>query len=426
MGLNRNSKTGLKIFLCKGSFFGPVSGADQMIVNYALHLKAAGHDPHVIITVPFARDDQYLLRLRAAGIPVKSLGRLPSYLGRLALRRAAGALPWLGFMQKYRDWEAALFRTAVAFLRARRPDVLHVIAEGGLYINAAYAAGVPVVYQEPAIPFYGDAPEVKVSYEKLSASLPYASELVAVSPRIARLCRERLQCPEHVSVVPILVDDPTDGEAMFRGDKTQAADKPVTFGFAARIEALKGPMVLLEAFGEMSLRFPTSKLIIAGSGEQDGEIRKRAADLGLGGKVDFPGPYRDEAGKRAFMESIDVLVHPSLFEGTPCTVIEAMAFGLPVIASEVGGVPDMLSSDAGILVPPSDIDALSAVMLELAHDADRRREMGRAARRHYEELFAPAAVMPLLLEKYVGAISREGGEPFATEESLHPWVNERA
>lgn len=391
-----------------------------MIVNYALHLKAAGHDPHVIITVPFARDDQYLLRLQAAGVPVKSLGRLPSYLMRRALRKGAMALSRIGVLRKYRDWEAALFRTAVGFLRTRRPDVLHVIAEGGLYINAAYAAGVPVVYQEPAMPFYGDAPEVQVSYEKLSASLPYASELVAVSPRIAQLCRERLNCPEHVSVVPIMVDDPATGA------KAKQSRATVTFGFAARIEALKGPMVLLEAFAQTSPALPAARLIIAGSGDQDEEIRRRTAELNVADRVEFAGPYRDEAGKRAFMESIDVLVHPSLFEGTPCTVIEAMAFGLPVIATEVGGVPDMLTEDAGVLIPPSNVEMLGATMLELARNADRRRAMGQAARRRYEELFAPATVMPLLLEKYAAAIEREGGEPVTTEESLHPWVEMKA
>jgi glycosyltransferase involved in cell wall biosynthesis len=411
----------LKIFLCKGSFFGPVSGADQMIVNYALHLKAAGHEPHVIITVPFARDDQYLKRLTAAGIPVVALGRLTSYRARLVVRRLALALPFLKFLEKYRDWEAAVYRTAVAYLRAQRPDVLHVIAEGGLYIRAAHAAGVPVVYQEPAMPFYGDAPEVKVSYEKLSASLPLASELVAVSPRIAQLCRERLNCPEHVSVVPILVDDPALAVASSKTHET------VTFGFAARIEALKGPMVLLEAFARLSPELPNVRLIIAGSGDQDAEIGQRARDLGVTDRCLFPGPYVDEAGKRAFMESIDVLVHPSLFEGTPCTVIEAMAFGLPVIASEVGGVPDMLTAESGVLVPPSDVDALAAAMRELAYDPERRTALGLAARARYETVFAPSAVLPLLLGKYQGAIDRHHGtSPTNSPSSPHPWAETRA
>ena len=80
-----------------------------MIVNYALHLKAAGHDPQVVITVPFARDNQYLLRLGAAGIPVRCLGRRLYYRTQLALRQIALRTPWFA---KYRDWESAAFRTA--------------------------------------------------------------------------------------------------------------------------------------------------------------------------------------------------------------------------------------------------------------------------------------------------------------------------
>ncbi|MEO6390453.1 MAG: glycosyltransferase [Pyrinomonadaceae bacterium] len=411
----------MKIFLCKGSFAGPVSGADQMIVNYALHLKAAGHDPHVIITVPFARDNQYLLRLSAAGIPVKSLGRRLYYRSQLALRQVALRTPWFA---KYRDWEAAAFRTAVDLLRKQRPDVLHVIAEGGLFIQAAYAAGIPVIHQEPAMPYYGDAPEVQVSYAKLSESLPLASELVAVSPRIAQLCRERLNCPEHVSVVPILVDDLAP-EIL----KVKVAG-PVTFGFAARIEALKGPMVLLEAFARIVVAFPAARLIIAGSGDQEVEIKRRAQALSVTERVEFPGNYVDEAGKLAFLDSLDVLVHPSLFEGTPCTVIEAMAYRLPVIASQVGGVPDMVTSKTGILVPPNDVDALATALSTLAGDESLRLELGRAARERYEEIFSPSAVLPMLVEKYQRAIAREN--PNASFDDLsddvirHPWADLKA
>jgi glycosyltransferase involved in cell wall biosynthesis len=403
----------LKIFLCKGSFFGPVSGADQMLVNYALHLKAAGHDPQVVITVPFASDDQYLVRLRAVGVPVVSLGTLGHYLRQRMLRKVANFVP---AMEGYRDWEEAVLRTAIWYLKRERPDVLHVIAEGGVYIRAGHAAGIPVIQQEPAMPFYGDAAEVQVSYQKLSAALPLASELVAVSPRIAQLCRERLNCPDRVSVVPILVDDPATGH------EAGTPRGGVTFGFAARIEALKGPMVLLEAFARILPEVPQARLIIAGSGDQEAEIKQRAVELGLGDRCEFPGPYTDEAGKRAFLEKIDVLVHPSLFEGTPCTVIEAMAYRLPVIASEVGGVPDMLTPEVGSLVPPGEVDALAVALLELAGDEPRRRQMGLAARVRYLKLFAPAAVLPLLLEKYNGAIGRTHGGAEVEHSSAHPWA----
>jgi glycosyltransferase involved in cell wall biosynthesis len=396
-----------------------------MIVNYALHLKAAGHDAQVVITVPFARDVPYIGRLRAAGIPIKCLGRQPHYLAQLALRKGSQVLPFIPFLQKFRDWEEDVFRTAVAFLRRERPDIVHVIAEGGLYIRAAHAAGIPVIHQEPAIPFYGDAPEVQVSYSRLTACLPLASELMAVSPRIAQLCRERLNCPEHVSVMPILVDDPTVGDGSDRSLDPDAnqSQSTVTFGFAARIEALKGPMVLLEAFARILPQFPQARLIIAGSGEQDDAIRQRAVELGVTDRCAFPGPYYDEAGKRAFRDKIDVLVHPSLFEGTPCTMIEAMAFGLPVIASAVGGVPDMVTPETGLLVPPSDVEALAAAMSQLVADEPRRRRLGEGGRTRFHQVFAPTAVLPLLLQKYRQVIERANGGKTVAVDCPHPWAD---
>jgi glycosyltransferase involved in cell wall biosynthesis len=97
-----------------------------------------------------------------------------------------------------------------------------------------------------------------------------------------------------------------------------------------------------------------------------------------------------------------------------------------VIASDVGGVPDMLTPESGILVPPSDVDALASAMRELANDPLCREALGTAARLRYETVFAPDSVLNLLLEKYRGAIDRRQGEPSATPSSPHPWARTRA
>jgi glycosyltransferase involved in cell wall biosynthesis len=117
------------------------------------------------------------------------------------------------------------------------------------------------------------------------------------------------------------------------------------------------------------------------------------------------------------MRGIDVLMLPTLAEGTPNCIIEAMAHGVPVIASAVGGIPDVVSPDLGILVPPGDVSALAHAMEQLAGDATRRAEMGRAARARYDALFSPAVVVPVLVDRYrrMTAVS-----PAATP--LHPWA----
>jgi glycosyltransferase involved in cell wall biosynthesis len=133
------------------------------------------------------------------------------------------------------------------------------------------------------------------------------------------------------------------------------------------------------------------------------------------------GHYTDPLGRSSFMSSLDVFLLPSLAEGTPNSIIEAMTHGLPVIASAVGGIPDLLSDDSGILIPPGDDVALAQAMERLASDPDLRSRMGRAARERYLNLFSPQAVLPVLKNTYLRLASRTPSAATSAERVAHPW-----
>jgi glycosyltransferase involved in cell wall biosynthesis len=124
------------------------------------------------------------------------------------------------------------------------------------------------------------------------------------------------------------------------------------------------------------------------------------------------------------MESLDVFVMPSFSEGTPNSVVEAMACGKPIIASDVGGIPDMIGEDSGILVAAGDLSALAAAMLRLAQDPELRHKMGTAAKARYEKLFSPDVVVPLLIQTYQRVMRNGHATPkvFAGNGHLHPWA----
>jgi glycosyltransferase involved in cell wall biosynthesis len=143
--------------------------------------------------------------------------------------------------------------------------------------------------------------------------------------------------------------------------------------------------------------------------------------LALGDACEFVGQYSEPLGRTAFMESLDVFVLPSFAEGTPNGVIEAMAHGVPVIASTVGGIPDIVDAASGILVPPGDAHALAQAMSQLAQDPQRRKQMGQAARDRYEKLFEPAAVLPLLLKTYGRLAGNGHGAIAGSNGHFHPW-----
>jgi glycosyltransferase involved in cell wall biosynthesis len=204
---------------------------------------------------------------------------------------------------------------------------------------------------------------------------------------------------------------------------SRISQRPQTvFGFAARLEHEKGPALLVDATAIVNRQEPMAVARFAGTGTELPKVKERARELALGDNCEFVGHYTDPLGRSAFMNSLDVFVLPSFAEGTPNSIMEAMSHGLPVIASDVGGIADMIGDDAGLLVPPGDVNALAMAMSRLASDPALREQMGKSAKDRYQELFSPAAVVPLLLDTYERLMAN-GRAPAVTQNGHHPWAN---
>jgi glycosyltransferase involved in cell wall biosynthesis len=127
------------------------------------------------------------------------------------------------------------------------------------------------------------------------------------------------------------------------------------------------------------------KLLIAGAGEEERALRGKAVSRGLERRVHFLG-YRADVD--ALLSECDALLLPSTLEATPYVIIEAMASGLPVVASNVYGIPEIVrDGETGILVDPGAREKLVRAIAALAQDRDRGVRMGRAGRKRYEEMF---------------------------------------
>ena len=115
------------------------------------------------------------------------------------------------------------------------------------------------------------------------------------------------------------------------------------------------------------------------------ELRAMARELGLGHQVRFLGQVRNV---RAVMEGAAIFILPSLTEGVSLTLLEAMASGLPVVATRVGGTPEVVvEGETGLLVPPSSPDELAQAILNLLQDSELRRQMGEKARQRIKQHF---------------------------------------
>jgi glycosyltransferase involved in cell wall biosynthesis len=146
----------------------------------------------------------------------------------------------------------------------------------------------------------------------------------------------------------------------------------------------KGHGVALDALRRLVERLPQVRLIIAGDGPTAAEVARMAAPLG--DAVVLAG-YRDDVME--FLDATDVLLHPSRTEAFPTALLEAMAASVPVVATRVGGIPEIVvHGRTGVLVePPPLADRFADALLPLLCDADLRRRMGVAGRRRFEEEF---------------------------------------
>jgi len=145
------------------------------------------------------------------------------------------------------------------------------------------------------------------------------------------------------------------------------------------------------------------ELWLAGEGELRLIVEEQAKNLGLTDRVRFLGYMPHEELLRVYEEGkIDAVVLPSvdlgdgLNEGIPVALMEAMAFGIPVVSTQTGGIPELLGGGAGLLVPPKDPEALAAVIRKLFEDQALAKEVGLAGQRRVQEDFAVEQVIARL------------------------------
>src|SRR5215216_3525119 len=422
----------MKIALCKSHFFGPVSGADEIMVSYAISLHNAGHDVDVVLLYKPTENDRFNRRLRQAGVPIVIV--INRSIAFTILRSLRGLLSsfLLFFLLVPRTerslrkiWQVLIdlisrvhYKNCRAYFAQSHYDVMHVFTPdtgATLLIRAGKEAGIPVLYHEMGTPHY--LPPLDPHYKRLEKVLPLCSEVAALSPTLAQQWSERFPFLPAISVLPLLTDD-----AYVLKMPAKLSTNDTIFGFAARIEIGKGPFVLADALAQLRQSRDDVLVRLAGTGPAVQDVKARVRELRLNGSWEFVGSYDGAVGCSAFMRTLNVFVLPSFAEGTSKSVIEAMAHGLPIITTSVGGSPDLLTPDTGILIPPGDSAALADAMHCLASDPALRKRMGQAARDRYLQLFAPEAVLSMLVTTY-SRVAGSNGHNVTSGNGHHPWAH---
>jgi glycosyltransferase involved in cell wall biosynthesis len=171
----------------------------------------------------------------------------------------------------------------------------------------------------------------------------------------------------------------------------QGAERSDNSAFAfvhiGRLAPAKDQATLLRAFAIAVHAHNGLSLVIVGDGELRGELERLSTELEMNGSVSFVGEQHDVS---PFLQNADGFVMSSVSEGVPVSLLEAMSVGLPVVVTNIGGMPEVIShGGAGVMVPPKDPEALASAMLRLAHNPELSETLGRASLCEYEERFRP-------------------------------------
>lgn len=169
--------------------------------------------------------------------------------------------------------------------------------------------------------------------------------------------------------------------------------------FLGQVRKQKGIYDLLEAGAKVAAVFPEFRLLVGGDGELI-QAQARAAEVGIDNKVELLG-WIQGAEKQRYLAEAMIYVLPSYNEGMPMSILEAMAVGLPVLSTSIGGIPEEITDgEEGFLVEPGDVDALTARLSQLLYDPVLARRMGEAARYKVATSFSTDAVLPDLERIY--------------------------
>jgi glycosyltransferase involved in cell wall biosynthesis len=324
-----------------------VRGSSVQTINLARHLPGSGFEARIVCP-----DARLLPRDRRAQLNVTEISQLD--------------LPVLGPLMR---------RLYLRELRRQPPHLIHVQQRSALPFGQQLAAAL----SRPLIVSVHDYLAPK---EQLSLDPSTCRRVIAVSESVRTELVNQAGVPEKlVRVIHSGVEVPDDDSIRIPFD---AGHTPV-IGTAGPLEAAKGLHFFFKAIPRVLASFSPVEFLVAGAGPEEASLRRLAEDLGISEFLTFVPNMFDLS---ASLSAMDIYCLPSTKQGLGTIMLEAMARGRPVIASKVGGVYGVVTDgDTGLLVPPSDSDALAARIVELLKDPQRAQAIGSAARRRVQQEF---------------------------------------
>ena len=273
-------------------------------------------------------------------------------------------------------------------IRRVDPDIVH--AHGALSARiAARREGKTVIYtRHSAFPVGAKLRYPPGRWVNKLVNEHYADRIIAITDAAAKNLTDAGISEKYISVLingvsPVERIDA--GEIAKYREKWGIAPDEFVFGILARIEVYKGHVDILEAMAKLIAGGKKPRLLIAGTGDYEDEVRKKADELGVAGSVSFLGFQKDVA---PFLSVIDVQVNASHAEAASLSILEGFSMGVPAIASDYGGNPSLVTDgENGMIFPTGDTDALARCMSRMTDEPETLAAMSKRALELYKERF---------------------------------------
>jgi glycosyltransferase involved in cell wall biosynthesis len=220
-------------------------------------------------------------------------------------------------------------------------------------------------------------------------SFGFADHMIGVSDQVREHLVSQGVAPGKISVVYNGLVLPTRVDKRIARGLLGIPNDAIVLGTVSRVTAMKGIDDAIKAFAAIATEFPTAIYLVVGDGDALEGCRSLAASLGVSDRIRFEG-YKTNVP--LYLSAMDVFVFPSLKEAMGIALIEAMAARLPSVASDVDGIPEVLTPESGVLVPVKSPDAIAKQLRRLLMDSSLCEAMGQNARLRVEEKFSAGAM----------------------------------
>jgi glycosyltransferase involved in cell wall biosynthesis len=396
--------------------FGDVDGVAEQIVTLAIELARRGREIRVFIRRPCTNENQYLHRLNSAGISVVQPPHRIAFLGqidwatrdRFVQQLVQLASPFLvlpafivtlfsnrtfqqsidsgrGFVSRslskvlLPDYLDHIYHLQLAWhVWRRRPDIVEISRSDYVWqVDWFYRRGLPTIFKE-----HGTKIERST---KQAQNIKKATCLIAVSMAAADALRYSASDQQMIHIIPNAV-----GVSFTRSDiQPDHFDKEINNSYSvvciSRLSEEKGVQFLPEIVRTVLNEIADVRFLLLGDGPLREELEENTNKYCLNHELLLLGSM-DHSDVLNILLNSDVVLLPSLTEGLPLSIIEAMACGKAIVATAVGGTPELIRHEySGLLVSPSDPQALADALIKLLKDPVLRTRLGRNARKAYEQ-----------------------------------------